>query len=135
MNTLDVNSPTLSNFSISSNEIKTLLDGIDTAKMRGSNGLPPTFFYQTRSQVCLIVNKLFENMKSLRKLPASSKTPAVARVFKKGNPRNVESYRPLLLLCIDNKIFEKCVYNPLCQHFRIYNEKSTGVCAKEIRYG
>ena len=61
---------------------------------------------------------MFKNIKRIRKLPLFWKTAAVVPVYKKDNPKLVENYRPLSLLCIESKIFEKCMYVPLYNHFK-----------------
>ena len=52
--------------------------------------------------------------------PSNLENVAIAPIFKKGDPRNVEIFRPISLLCIDGKIFKKCGYNPLYNHCRMY---------------
>ena len=47
--------------------------------------------------------------KRFRKLSLFWKTVAVVRVYKRDDPKLVENYRPIYLICIENKIFEKCM--------------------------
>ena len=51
-------------------------------------------------------------------MPTSWKTAAVTPIHKKNDPKDVENYRPISLLNIDSKIFEKCMYSPLYEHFK-----------------
>ena len=106
-NFLDIKceSPTLTNFS-------------DTTKTRGPNGLPPGFYQRCGKQMSKIFNKLFKNIKRIRKKPTSWKTAAVTLIHKENYPKDVENYRPIYLLNIDSKIFEKCKYSPLYEHFK-----------------
>ena len=46
-------------------------------------------------------------------MPTSWKTAAVTPIHKKNDPKDVENYRPISLLNIDSKIFEKCMYSLL----------------------
>ena len=65
-----------------------------------------------------MLNKLFKNIKRIRKMPTSWKTAAVTPIHKKNNPKDVENYRPISLLSNYSKIFEKCMYSPLYEHFK-----------------
>ena len=119
-NFLDIKceSPTLTNFSVSNKVIKNILANIDTTKTRGPNGLPPGFYQRCGKQMSNILNKLFKNIKRISKMPMSWKTAAVTPLHKKNDPKDVENYCPLSLLNIDSKIFEKCLYSPLYEHFK-----------------
>ena len=80
-NFLDIKceSPTLTNFSVSNKTLSTLsniLANIDTTKTRGPNGLPPEFYQRCGKQMSNILNKLFKNIKRIRKMPTSWKTAA-----------------------------------------------------------
>ena len=66
------------------------------------------------------LNVLFKNIKRLRKMPSSWKTAAVSPIYKKDDRKLVENYRGISLLDIDEKIFEKCMYEPLYKHFASY---------------
>ena len=66
----------------------------------------------------IILNKLFKNFKHLRKIPTSWKTAAVTPIHKKNDPKDVENYHSISLLNIDSKLFIKCVYSPLYEHFK-----------------
>ena len=119
-NFLDIKweSPTLTNFCVSNKTISSILANIDTTKTRGPNGLPPVFHQRCDKQMSNILNKLFKNIKRIRKMPTSWKTAAVTPIHKKNDPKDVENYRPISLLNIDSKIFEKCMYSPLYEHFK-----------------
>ena len=45
--------------------------------------------------------------------PTEMKTACVTPVHKKGNQDDVNNYRPISVLTIFSKIFEKCIYNRL----------------------
>ena len=119
-NCLDIKceSPTSPNFSVSNKTISNILANIDTTKTRGPNGLAPGFYQRCGKQMSNILNKLFKNIKRIRKMPTSWKTAAVTPIHKKNDPKDVENYRPISLLNIDSKIFEKCMYSPLYEHFK-----------------
>ena len=45
--------------------------------------------------------------------PSQWKIANVVPVFKKNDPQKVNNYRPISLLCIISKVFEKCIYKYL----------------------
>ena len=45
------------------------------------------------------------------------KLAAVSPIHKKGERKTVENYRPVSLLNIESKIFEKCIYEELSAYF------------------
>ena len=60
---------------------------------------------------------VFKNIKRLRKLPDHWKIASVTPIYKKGEKRLVTKYRPVSLLNVDSKNFEKCMYEPLYEQF------------------
>ena len=114
---VECDNPQITNFSISHTTITEILMTIDVTKSRGSNGLPPIFFEQTATNMTNALQVIFKNIKRLRKIPSCWKTAAISPIFKKGDRRNVENWRPISLLNIDSKILEKCIYGPLYSLF------------------
>ena len=56
------------------------------------------------------LTKVFNAFLLLCKLPLEWKMVNVVPVYKKGLSNNIENYRPVSLLCIAEKILEKCIY-------------------------
>ena len=65
----------------------------------------------------------FSKVKSLRKLP----------VHKKGDKRLVKFFRPVSLLNVDCKGFEKCLYDPLCFHFYFFLSRNQHDLSVEVQ--
>ena len=59
------------------------------------------------------LSELFNLSLQQQHFPSSWKVANVVPVFKKADPKKVENYRPLSLLSIIGKVFEKCVYKHL----------------------
>ena len=55
--------------------------------------------------------------------PQEWKIANIVPVYKKGDKEYVENYRPISLLCIVSKVFERCVLNNIREH--IYQEIKT----------
>ena len=49
--------------------------------------------------------------------PAEWKKANVVPVYKKGNHQYVKNYKPVSLLSVFSKIFEKLIYNAMFKHF------------------
>ena len=60
---------------------------------------------------------VFKNIKRLRKIPDQWKIASVTPIYKRGDRRLVTDYRPVSLLNVDSKNFEKCMYEPQYEHF------------------
>ena len=119
-----VQKPSLTNFDVSKNTIRNIMDDIDATKFRGPNGIPPVFYVKTSKNLCNIMHSVLRNIKRLRKIPDSWKVAAITPIFKKGDRRKVEYYRPVSLLNIDSKILEKCIHIALYNHFQNFLTKS-----------
>ena len=59
--------------------------------------------------------------------PNRLKYAIVKAIFKKGNKQDISNYRPISLLTTFSKVFEKIIYNRLCNHFEI-----NGILAQEL---
>ena len=73
------------------------------------------------------LNKLFMNVKRLRTHPRCWKDATIVPVYKKGDKQLVTNYRPVSLLNIDSKVFEKCLHDPLFLHFSIFLSRNQHV--------
>ena len=109
--------PSLTNFDISKNTIRIIMDDINATKSRGPNGIPPVFYVKTSKNLCNIMHSVLRNIKRLRKTPNSWKVAEITPIFKKGDRRKVENYRPVSLMNIDSKILEKGIHIALYNHF------------------
>ena len=69
------------------------------------------------------MHSVLRNIKRLRKIPDIWKVAAITPIFKKGDQRKIENYRPVSLLNIDSKILEKCIHIALYNHFQNFRTK------------
>ena len=90
-----VQKTSLTNFDISKNTIRNLIDVIDVTTSRGLNGIPPGFYVKTSKNLCDIMHSVPWNIKRLRKIPEIGKFPAITPIFKKRDQIKIEKYRPV----------------------------------------
>ena len=75
--------------------------------------------------LCRIFNKSLQ----LGSLPRDWKLANVVHVHKKGAKDRVENYRPISLLPIVSKVFERCVLNSIKDHlYHVISPKQHGFC-------
>ena len=115
--------PVLTNFDVSKAKVRSILANLDITKSRGPNKLPPVLFRETALEISTALNKIFRNVKRLRKLPKAWKDATIVPVYKSGDKQLTKNYRPVSLLDVDSKAFEKCMYDPLYAYFSIYLSK------------
>ena len=115
--------PILTIFFILKRTIRKKGNQIDVTKSRGPNGLPPAFCQKTSGEISKSLHKLIKNIRRLRKIPESWKTAAVAPIHIKGDRRIVGNYRPVSLVNVESKIFEKCICIVLYNYFPFHLTK------------
>ncbi len=76
---------------------------------------------------------IFQHSLSTGKFPDDWKKGNVVPIHKKGDKSIVKNYRPVSLLPIFGKLFEKCIYDTLYSHFQDHNLFST--CQSGFRKG
>ena len=67
------------------------------------------------SLTCIINQSLSRGI-----FPSSLKVAKVIPLFKKGDEKVLDNYRPISLLPVISKVFEKCVFNQLYDYFQKY---------------
>ena len=124
--------PSPTNFDNSKNAIRKIIDDMDATKSRGPNGIPPGLYVETSKNLSNIMHSVLRNIKKMQKIPDSWKVAAKAPVFKTGDRRKVENYRPVSLLNIDSNILRKYIYIALYDHFQKFSTKrQEKICAKK----
>ena len=85
---------------------------LDVSKSKGHDCLPPVLFKRMDTMKTSIYG-LFRTIKRTCTFPRFWKIGKVKPLFKKGNRALVTNYRPITLLCILSKIFEKCIFDSM----------------------
>ena len=90
----------------------------------------PVFIYKKLSNVISpVISDLFNESISLGIYPDTLKTARVIPLFKSGNKKSVKNYRPISILSVMSKIFEKLMCNRLVAYLKKFSLLS------ECQYG
>ena len=104
-NLVNFNQRSIFLFQVSCNEIISLIDGLDSSKT--SANLPVKFLKLTKNEIAPILRTLFNKSIEEGLYPNILKIAKVVPIFKAGDSRQLNNYRPISLLPLINKIFEK----------------------------
>ena len=91
---------------------------LDTSKAYGPDGIPPILLKEGSKVICPPLSKLFNKSLSTSTFPSLWKKANVLPIFKKGAKNVLGNFRPISLLSINSKIFEKIVFKYVYNHFK-----------------
>ncbi|VVC45997.1 Hypothetical protein CINCED_3A012894 [Cinara cedri] len=98
-------------------EIQTAIQAIKTGKAAGFDEVHPEFLKHCGLKTRQWLAVFFTNMLCSGKFPKQFKTKVLA-ILKPGKPDNdVKSYRPISLLSVNYKVFERLIYNRIAETF------------------
>ncbi|KAK3103298.1 hypothetical protein FSP39_018306 [Pinctada imbricata] len=98
---------------ISPRDVQDILETLDTSKAVGPDGVNPKLLREASSELAEPLSKVFNLSLLLKIFPEQWKVANIVPVFKKDDPKSVNNYRPISLLSVISKVFEKCVYRYL----------------------
>ena len=93
--------------------IKKQLDSLDVKKATGLDKISPQFLRDAAPIACARLADIFNNSMLKGKIPQSWKNAKVTPIFKAGDPTNVSNYRPISVIPVIMKVFERIVHNQL----------------------
>ena len=102
---------------ISEDLLKAELKSLNISKSTGHDSIPPILFKKCRGSIATSLRNLFSNIKRLRKIPSAGKTRIVSPIYKDGDRGEVSNCRPVILLNIISKSFEKFIFAPIYTAF------------------
>lgn len=113
---LPVINDTLSLVDIDQSCVLSHLQNLETDKGSGPDKVPPIFVKETANTLVLPLTKIFN--KSLREsvFPSQWKISSVTPIFKSGDTHDVANYRPISLLSVFSKVFEKIMHEIIISH-------------------
>ena len=108
-------------YDTSPQEISTIISQLKNKNSEGPDEIPVNVLKKINNSVSPIISYLIN--KSIRNgiYPDCLKTAKVIPLFKAGDPFDPGNYRPISLLSIINKIFEKALYNRLLNFLETNN--------------
>jgi hypothetical protein len=108
----------LDNIIVKEKDVEDILKCIDTNKAYGPDNISPRLLKEAGPSIVKILTKIFNKSLQLAKFPLIWKRANVLPIFKKAEAFITTNYRPVSLLSILAKVFEKIVFKYLFNYFR-----------------
>ena len=109
----------INNVSIRNDDILKLIRNLNPNKATGSDGISGQMLLICDDSVVLPLKIIFQNILDDSIYPAIWKLANVIPIYKKEDKQLVKNYRPISLLPICGKIFEKIVFNNVYSYLTI----------------
>ena len=106
----------LSNINITEEDIKDAIKCLKIDKASGPDKISPRMIKEGCNELCIPFCMLFNLSLKEKIFPDQWKIANIIPVFKKNDPKMVSNYRPIALLSVISKIFEKCIYKYIYNH-------------------
>ena len=119
----------ISDVKFTSDDISKVIKGLNPIKAHGHDEISIRMIHLCGDSIILPLKIIFENALKSGCFPDSWKKGNVIPVHKKASKQSVSNYRPISLLPIFGKIFEKIIYNNLYSYLienEILNENQSG---------
>ena len=103
---------------ISESDVLDILKTLDPTKAVGHDLVGPRLLKEAPNELSAPLCKLFNLSLNQKIFPTQWKRANVVPIFKKDDPQKVNNYRPISLLPVISKVFERCVYKYLHNFIR-----------------
>ena len=111
----------IDHFAITTNDILPLISKINPNKATGSDGISGQMLILCSDSVALPLNIIFRNILFTGIYPSIWKLANITPIHKKGDKQLIKNYRPISLIPLCGKIFEKIVFNHLYSYLTTNN--------------
>ena len=108
--------PPIKDLRITEHGVYKLIDGINTSKSSGPDGIPGKLLQSLAKELAPVLRFIFEQSLLTGDLPIDWTRANVAPVFKKGSKLQAVNYRPVSLTCITCKLFEHIICRHVLDH-------------------
>ena len=110
-------SQTLTELSVSLQDVQRALHGLDARKAPGSDGIPTRWLVVLANEIAPRVHHIFSLSLRTATVPTEWKSATVRPIYKeRGSKQVATNYRPISLLCILSKCLEKLIFRHLYSH-------------------
>ena len=103
----------LDSVSFSTDDISKVINNLDSNKGHGQHILSILMIKLCGNSICKPLSKIFNDCLKEGKFPSDWKKARVVPVHNKGDKQCLKNYRPISLLLICRKIFERLIFNEL----------------------
>jgi len=119
----------LKNLRLTAADVEKIIMRMKNKKSVGYDGLSAYIVKQLPMMFARVLTPLFNDSLRRGKFPEAFKLAVIVPIFKDGDKKCVENYRPISLLSVFSKIFENCVQEKLnnyLEHTKFYSPQQFG---------
>lgn len=102
-------------------EIAEQISELDVTKSSGSDGISAKILKVCKDDICPYLSRIFNRMIDTSTYPHDLKIAKIIPIPKESKATLIEKFRPIALLPIIDKIFEKILYKQLSSYFEVNN--------------
>lgn len=115
---IDYQDEPLLEISITEQEVADALKLLNPNKASGPDEIPARLLKEAGNTIVTVLTKLFNLSLETATVPTEWKMANIVPIYKKGDKQIVSNYRPISLLSVVSKIFEKIIFKHLFNHLR-----------------
>ena len=110
------NPSTISDILLTVEEVSLAINKLDENKVTGPDSIPALLLKNCAANISPSLCDLFNKSLSSGVVPSEWKLANISPIPKKSSVHDVSNYRPISLLSLVSKVFERCIYNRLIDH-------------------
>ena len=111
----------IDHITILNDDILSTIRNLNPNKASGTDGISGKMLLLCDNSVVFPLKIIFENIITTSEYPSSWKLANVTPIFKKNDKQLIKNYKPISLLPICGKVFEKIIFNSLYNYFHTNN--------------
>ena len=98
---------------ISEIKVEKAIEALKPSKTQGPDNFHPKYLKETKDQLKVPLNTIFENSLEESKIPEVWKQASVSAIFKQGEKQKPGNYRPISLTSVPGKLMERIIRDAL----------------------